>query len=286
MVLAQGGQVVVELLGQLGGARRASSVLEVACSDQYARLSAFVSVDSTSRRYTPIAPAGSLGSRASASRAQRCSPGPSLATPGCPRRAKRSSVGWNETKGAGARRAWKAELMAAPGELDIEYIDARRVLLDALEAVGSQIGAVTLIGAQAVYLRIADWLTDYQPYTTDADLVLDPDQLTDLPALGDAMRNAGFALTDEPGIWEARFDRKGADEKVAVPVDLIVPESIAPTAGRRSARRPRQEHRTQEPQRRGRSRRSQPDRDFSARSDRHPKCSRRCGRRGGSAGRR
>lgn len=40
--------------------------------------------------------------------------------------------------------------MAAPGELDIEYVDARRVLLDALEAIGSQIGAVTLIGAQAV----------------------------------------------------------------------------------------------------------------------------------------
>jgi len=90
---------------------------------------------------------------------------------------------------------------------------------------------VTLIGAQAVYLRTVDRLTEYQPYTTDADLVLDPGQLTDLPALGDAMRNAGFVLADEPGIWEARFDREGADEKVAVPVDLIVPESIAPTAG-------------------------------------------------------
>jgi len=128
--------------------------------------------------------------------------------------------------------------VAAPGELDIEYVDARRVLLDALQAIGPQIGAVTLIGAQAVYLRTVDRLTEYQPYTTDADLVLDPGQLTDLPALGDAMRNAGFVLTDEPGIWEARFDREGADEKVAVPVDLIVPESIAPTAGRRSARLP------------------------------------------------
>ena len=128
--------------------------------------------------------------------------------------------------------------MAAPGELDIEYVDARRVLLDALGAFGPQIGAVTLIGAQAVYLRTLDRLTDYQPYTTDADLVLDPGQLSDLPTLGDAMRDAGFILTDEPGIWEARFDREGADEQVAVPVDLIVPESIAPTAGRRSARLP------------------------------------------------
>lgn len=89
-----------------------------------------------------------------------------------------------------------------------------------------------------MYLRTIERLTGYQPYTTDADLVLDPGQLTDLPTLGDAMRNAGFILTDEPGIWEARFEREGADEQVAVPVDLIVPESIAPTAGRRSARLP------------------------------------------------
>ena len=128
--------------------------------------------------------------------------------------------------------------MTAPGELDIEYVDARRVLLDALVAIGPQIGAVTLIGAQAVYLRTVDRLAEYQPYTTDADLVLDPGQLTDLPTLGDAMRNAGFVLTDEPGIWEARFDRQGADEQIAVPVDLIVPQSIASTAGRRSARLP------------------------------------------------
>ena len=86
--------------------------------------------------------------------------------------------------------------MAAPGELDIEYVDARRVLLDALVAIGPQIGAVTLIGAQAVYLRTLDRLTEYQPYTTDADLVLDPGQLSDLPTLGDAMRCAGFVLTD------------------------------------------------------------------------------------------
>lgn len=32
--------------------------------------------------------------------------------------------------------------MAAPGELDIEYVDARRVLLDALMAIGPQISMV------------------------------------------------------------------------------------------------------------------------------------------------
>ena len=51
-----------------------------------------------------------------------------------------------------------------------------------------------------MYLWTIDRLTEYQPYTTDADLVLDPGQLTDIPTRGDAMRNAGFILTDEPGI--------------------------------------------------------------------------------------
>lgn len=95
-----------------------------------------------------------------------------------------------------------------------------------------------MIGAQAVYLRTIGRLTDYQAYTTDADLVLDPGELADLPALGEAMSSAGFVLTAEPGIWEARFAREGADEPITVPLDLIVPEAIAPTAGRRSARLP------------------------------------------------
>ncbi len=124
------------------------------------------------------------------------------------------------------------------GEFSIEYIAARRVLLDALDAIGPQIGAVTLIGAQAIYLRTVGRLVTYQPYTTDADLVLDPGQLAEIPALGDALRQAGFVLTSEPGIWEARFERDAGELPATVPVDLIVPESIAPTAGRRSARLP------------------------------------------------
>lgn len=126
--------------------------------------------------------------------------------------------------------------MADPRHLSIEYVDARRVLLDALGALGQQTAAMTLIGAQAVYLRTVDRLVTYQPYTTDADLVLDPDELFDLPALGDAMRHAGFILTGEPGIWEARFERDGMESEVVVPVDIIVPEAIAAAAGRRSAR--------------------------------------------------
>ena len=118
----------------------------------------------------------------------------------------------------------------------IDYIEARRVLLDALGALSQQLDAVVLVGAQAVYLRTADRLPSYQPFTTDADIVLDPSLLTDRPALGDVMRAAGFVLTAEPGIWEARFRREGFADEVVVPVDLIVPMQVAAGPGRRSAR--------------------------------------------------
>jgi hypothetical protein len=123
-----------------------------------------------------------------------------------------------------------------PDEVRVEYVEARRVLLDALGALRDQLGAVILVGAQAVYLRTARRLPSYQPFTTDADLVIDPARLSDRPALGEAMRAAGFVQTDEPGIWEARLTRPGMAEKIAVPVDLIVPMQVATGAGRRSAR--------------------------------------------------
>ena len=124
-------------------------------------------------------------------------------------------------------------MTAQPG---IEYVEARRVLLDALGALREQLDAVVLVGAQAVYLRTAERLPTYQAFTTDADIVLDPSLLIARPALGEVMRSAGFVLTGEPGIWEARFRRPGLDDEVVVPVDLIVPMHVAGTPGRRSAR--------------------------------------------------
>jgi len=121
----------------------------------------------------------------------------------------------------------------------IEYLEARRVLLNALTALQPHIGALVLIGAQAVYLRTEGRLPTYQPFTTDADLVIDPGQLADIPLLGDAMTAAGFVLPGEPGIWHQRFERVGFDGEVTVPVDLIVPAQLAPKAGRRGARLPR-----------------------------------------------
>lgn len=120
----------------------------------------------------------------------------------------------------------------------IEYVEARRVLLDALDALRAHLDAVVLVSAQAVYLRTAGRIEGYQPFTTDADIVLDPTLLGDIPPLREAMERGGFVLTDEPGIWEARFMRPGFADEVVVPVDLIVPEELAPKAGRRAARLP------------------------------------------------
>jgi hypothetical protein len=120
----------------------------------------------------------------------------------------------------------------------IEYIEARRVLLDAITALQPHIGAIVLIGAQAVYLRTADRLPTYQAFTTDADLVVHPALLTDTPPLGDVMAAAGFEYTGEPGIWERRVHRDGFDGDISVPVDLIVPSELASKTGRRGARLP------------------------------------------------
>ncbi len=103
-------------------------------------------------------------------------------------------------------------------ELRIEYVEARRVLLNALDALNDHLEAVVLIGAQAVYLRSEGRLSGYQPFTTDADVVLDPTLLRPAPPLGQAMRNAGFALTPEPGIWEARFHDPGSKTRSSYPL--------------------------------------------------------------------
>ena len=106
------------------------------------------------------------------------------------------------------------------------YVASRRALLDALEALGGQRRSVVLIGAQAVYLRAPDDELAVAPTTTDADLGVDPDLLSDSPALEELLRAANFDLTSQPGIWMSRH---------GTTVDLIVPESLA-GAGRRGAR--------------------------------------------------
>jgi hypothetical protein len=123
---------------------------------------------------------------------------------------------------------------------DPRYIAARRVLLDALFALAPHGPAVVVAGAQAIYLRTGHTDISVAPYTTDADLALDPSLLGFEPALEDAMGDAGFVLMTlaeghvEPGIWEMAIEISGKSE--LIPVDLIVPERVASSRGRRGAR--------------------------------------------------
>ncbi len=115
-------------------------------------------------------------------------------------------------------------------------MEARRVLLDALEALEDHRDSLVLVGAQAVYLRTAEVdLSFSASYTTDADLVVDPTTLADQPPIVDAMEAAGFTRIqpDRPGIWGKRVTVDGSE--LVVPVDLIVPEALA-GPGRRGAR--------------------------------------------------
>ena len=80
------------------------------------------------------------------------------------------------------------------------------------------------------------------PFTTDADLALDPGSLGHEPQVAEAMRAAGFQLKvkggggTEPGSWIRKVDVGG--EVRLVPVDLIVPRAFAGGHGRRDARLP------------------------------------------------
>lgn len=109
---------------------------------------------------------------------------------------------------------------------DREYVLARRVLLDMLGALGVHRDAVVLVGAQAIYLHAGEADFAVAPFTTDADLVLDPSRLLPEPLLREALLAAGFTPGVDPGIWLA-----GGGQQV----DLLVPTAVG-GAGRRGAR--------------------------------------------------
>ncbi len=120
-----------------------------------------------------------------------------------------------------------------------EYIAARRVLLDALEALEPHDAALILAGAQAVYLRTGPGSLPIAEFTTDGDLAIDPDLLSEAPPLGELMQGAGFELIElqgatEPGIWQKEVEVDG--RQLVVPIDLIVPIGVAPAGGSRGAR--------------------------------------------------
>lgn len=119
------------------------------------------------------------------------------------------------------------------------YVEARRVLLDALGALRDHHGSLVLIGAQAVYLRSERAALQVAAYTSDGDLGLDPRNLAEMPRIEEAMREAGFELPDpdQPGLWVQEVKRENDDDTFSIEVDLLVPEELA-GAGTRAARIP------------------------------------------------
>ncbi len=118
-----------------------------------------------------------------------------------------------------------------PGVDDL-LIRARRSLLDALDGLAEQRDAVILVGAQAVYLYTGHADVPIATRTRDSDLAIDPGLIADEPLLEEAMQRAGFHRnleSGQPGEW---LDDDG------IPVDLLVPETLVPAAGRRGARLP------------------------------------------------
>ena len=86
-----------------------------------------------------------------------------------------------------------------PGDLEPGYILARRVLLDALEALAEHHEAVILVGAQAIYLHTGEGDLATQVFTTDADLALDPGALGSHPLLAELLEGAGFLPSSASG---------------------------------------------------------------------------------------
>ena len=122
-----------------------------------------------------------------------------------------------------------------PGVLDPQYVVARGVLLDALEALGEQREAVIVVGAQAIYLHTGAIELAVPEFTIDADLTIDPALLQESPELESAMRSAHFERGNRVGAWHVYREVAGVATKVEV--DLMVPEAVG-GGGRRAARLP------------------------------------------------
>jgi hypothetical protein len=111
-------------------------------------------------------------------------------------------------------------------------VEARAALLDAVAALEAQKDSVTLIGAQAIYLRTGSATFALAEATKDTDLAIDPRKLGEDPRLEEAMTKAGFILdpvSRQPGAWMSPN---------GIPVDLMVPEHLAGSGSRRGVRIP------------------------------------------------
>lgn len=95
-----------------------------------------------------------------------------------------------------------------PGENEFvyapEYVAARAVLLDALDALDGHLPMIIVVGAQAVYLHTGAGDFVEPPMTNDGDLALNAESLKTSPEITTAMAAAGFNQGANPGRWTGR----------------------------------------------------------------------------------
>jgi len=113
------------------------------------------------------------------------------------------------------------------------YAATRSALLDALDALAGQHRALILVGAQAIFLHTGEVDEAIATETKDADLAVDPRELSSDPRIEQAMTAAHFHLdltNPQPGSWL---------NAAGYPVDLLLHEALSGRAGKgRSGRIP------------------------------------------------
>jgi hypothetical protein len=95
----------------------------------------------------------------------------------------------------------------------MEYVIARKVLLDTLDLLRPHLLSLILVGAQGVYERTGPTTVGGVAYTTDSDLLLDVELLVAEPEITQTLMAGGFREGPNPGSWQSP---KG------VAVDLMV----------------------------------------------------------------
>jgi hypothetical protein len=109
---------------------------------------------------------------------------------------------------------------------------ARMALIKGVIALGPHQQSIVVVGGHAVALRTADVPLQVASYTTDGDVAIDPSSLSESPRLDELLEPAGFHKTREVGQWSCQIQVDG--EAFEIPLDLMVPEAVAPGSGRRS----------------------------------------------------
>ncbi len=111
-------------------------------------------------------------------------------------------------------------------------VDARRLLLDAFDALEPLLPAVVLGGGQAVDLQVSAESLPILLSTRDGDLTIDVRALTRPASVGELLSRAGFELMGGPGHWARTTNRllNYFSRRWPVRIDVMVPEEPWPVA--------------------------------------------------------